>query len=69
MSQKKNCPEGQLRKTSHCWAWACKSVGHEGCGTQGPGCDTLLPGGKACCAKKTRGGLGWAGLAQGQASV
>ncbi len=35
------------------------SVGHEVCGTQGPGSNTPLPGGKACCAKKNE--VGWAG--------
>jgi hypothetical protein len=62
--QKKNCPHGQLRKTSH-FGPGPVSVWHEGCGTQGPGCNTLLLGGNACCAKKTR----WAGLVHWQAQV
>lgn len=60
MSKKNTAQKVSLEKLHIVGLAGPVSVGHEVCGTQGPGSNTLLPGGKACCAKNKN--LGWAGL-------
>ncbi len=54
MKTTKKCQKNTAQKVSleklHIVGPGPVSVGHEVCATQGPGCNTLLPGGKACCA-------------------